>query len=359
MTETLTATRAEPTVDDVMGQILGDLGGSLGVLLSGLGVRTGLWATLAGAGPTSPAELSERTGIDQPLTREWLRSQAAAGYLRYDPATGSFTLPDAVAVAMLHGPGGAMIDACTSMLCSIGAGFENFTEAFRNGGGFGWDRRSADYWHGSDLLTRTVLPPELIGAILDQAGTALGTGGSIADIGCGYGSPTIAVAAHFPAARVLGIDYHDVSVAHAREAAADAGLGDRVQFEVAAATDLPGSEYGLITFFDSLHDLGDPIGALVHAREALSRDGVVLLIEPMAADDVEDNLNPGGRMFYAVSTMVCTPNALSQQVPGGPAPLGTLAGEHRLREVAAAAGFTQIRRLPLDAALNLVLELRA
>jgi SAM-dependent methyltransferase len=358
MTETLAGTRTEPTVDEVMGQILTELGGSLGVLLSGLGVRTGLWAALAGAGPLTPAEVAERTGVAEPLAREWLRAQAAAGYLRYDPVSGAFTLPEAVAGAML-GPGGAMIDACTSMFSSMGAGFAEFTEAFRGGAGFGWDRRTADYWHGSDMLTRTALPAELIGAVLDQLGTGLGGGGSVADVGCGYGAPTLAVAAHFPAARVLGIDYHDVSVAHARKVAAEAGLSSRLRFEVAAATDLPGSGYALITFFDSLHDLGDPVGALARAREALAPDGVVLLVEPLAADRVEDNFNPAGRMFYAVSTLVCTPNAVSQQVPGGQAPLGTLAGEPRLRDLAAEAGFTRVRRVPVDAPLNLVLELRA
>jgi SAM-dependent methyltransferase len=358
MTTTIAETTIEPTVDAVMGQILGELGGSLGVLLNALGVRAGLWAALADAGPLIPAEVSARTGVAEALARDWLRAQAAAGYLRYDPTAGTFTLPDAVAAAMLHGPGGAMIEACTSMFCSMGVGFADFTEAFRTGQGFGWDQRTEDYLHGSDLLTRTALPAELIDAVLDQVGVNLSAGGAVADIGCGYGSPTIAVAAHFPAARVLGIDYHDVSVVHARAAANDAGLRDRVRFEVAAATDLPGSNYALITFFDSLHDLGDPIGALVTAREALATDGVVLLVEPLAADRVEENFNPAGRMFYAVSTLVCTPNALSQQVVGGPAPLGTLAGESRLREVAAAAGFSSVRRVPVEAPMNLVLELR-
>lgn len=353
------ATEVEPTVDAVMGQILGELGGSLGVLLSALGVRAGIWEALSGRGPLTPAEVADRTGVAEPVTREWLRSQAAAGYLRYDSAIDAFTLPEAVAVAMLHAPGGAMIDACTSMLCSMGAGFEAFTEAFRTGAGFGWDQRTAQYWHGSDLLTRTVLPPELIGAILDQVSTTLAAGGAVADVGCGYGSPTLAVAGHFPAARVLGIDYHDVSIAQARAAAARAGLGERVRFEVAAATDLPGSDYDLITFFDSLHDLGDPIGALISAREALAPDGVVLLVEPLAADRVEDNFNPAGRMFYAVSTLICTPHAVSQRIPGGAEPLGTLAGEPRLRQVAEAAGFATVRRVPVDAPMNLVLELRA
>ena len=195
-------------------------------------MRTGLWVALAEAGPLTSRELSERTGVAAPLAREWLRAQAAAGYLRYDPRSERFTLPDAVAVAMLKAPGGAMIDACTSMLCSMGAGFAEFTDAFRGSGGFGWVRRSEEYPEGIDLWTRAVLPPELIGAILDLADTNLATGGSIADVCGGYGSPTLAIAGNFPAARVLGIDYSDMSVAHARSSAESVGLSERVRFEV-------------------------------------------------------------------------------------------------------------------------------
>lgn len=358
MTVLSEAVSSETTVDGVMGQILVEVGGSIGLLLSALGMRTGLWAALADGGPLTPQQLSETTGVAAPLAREWLRAQAAAGYLRYDSESGRFSLPDAVAVALLKAPGGAMIDACASMLCSMGSGFAEFTDEFRGSGGYGWVRRSEEYLDGSDLFTRAALPPELISAILNQVDTTLATGGSIADICCGYGSPTLAVAHHFANARVLGIDYSDVSVAHARTSAAGAGLSERVRFEVAAATDLPGSGYGLITFFDALHDLGDPVGALVVARQALAPDGVVLLVELKAGDRVEDNLNPAGRIFYSVSTLVCTPNALSQQAPGAPEPLGTQAGETRLRQVAAEAGFTRVRRVPVDAPLNLVLELR-
>ena len=152
MTVMTEATSTEPTVDSVMGQILVELGSSVGLLLSALGMRTGLWAALAEAGPLTPRELSARTGVAAPLVREWLRAQAAAGYLRYDPGSERFTLPDAVAVAMLQAPGGAMIDACTSMLCSMGAGFGEFTDAFRGTGGYGWVRRSEEYLDGSDLL---------------------------------------------------------------------------------------------------------------------------------------------------------------------------------------------------------------
>ena len=332
------------------------------MLLTALGTRTGLWTELAGSGPLTPAELADRTGVAEPLVREWCRAQAAGGYLTYRPDPGTFTLPDAVAGAMLHGPGLEMVDACADMFCSLGAGFDEFTAAFGAGEGFGWHRHDAQFWHGSDALTRVALPAGLIGAVLDQLGpvtAALAGGGTVLDVGSGYGTPTLAMARHFPAARVLGLDYHDASVAHARTTADEAGLAGRVRFEVGSATDLPGSGYALVTFFDSLHDLGDPVGALVQARAALAPEGAVVLVEPLAADRVEDNLTPSGRMFYAVSTLICTPNAVSQTAAaGGHVPLGTQAGEALLRETAAAAGFTRVRRVPVEAPLNLVLELR-
>jgi ubiquinone/menaquinone biosynthesis C-methylase UbiE len=186
--------------------------------------------------------------------------------------------------------------------------------------------------------------------------TVLAAGGSVADVGCGYGTPTMVIAGLFPAARVLGVDYHDASIAHARAEAARRGAGN-VRFEVAAASGLPGQGYDLVTFFDSLHDIGDPLGALTRARQALGPDGAVLLVEPLGADDVEDNLNPAGRMFYAVSTLACTPNAVSQQTATSSEPLG-LAGQERLRALAADAGFGRVRRLDVPAPMNLVLELR-
>lgn len=352
----------ERTSEAVIGQLVVELGGSLGVLLTSLGTRTGLWAGLDRAGPLSAAELAGRTGANTPLVREWCRAQAAAGYLTYQPGSDTFTLPDAVADALLRGPGAALVESCTDMFGSLAAGFDEFVAAFGAGEGFGWHRRDARFWHGSDALTRVALPDELIGAVLEQLGpvtAALSAGGSAVDVGSGYGTPTLAIARHFPRAPLLGVDYNDASVASARRAATEAGVADRVRFEVGAATDLPGSGYALVTFFDSLHDLGDPVAALAAARAALAPEGAVLLVEPLAGDRVEDNLNPTGRMFYAVSTLVCTPNAVSQTVPGaGAAPLGTQAGEALLRETAAAAGFTAVRRVPVDAPLNLVLELR-
>jgi SAM-dependent methyltransferase len=350
-------------VEEQMGKIVTELGAALGVLLTSLGTRSGLWAALAGAGPLTTAEVATKVSVEPSLVREWLRAQAAGGYLDYDPAAGTFTLPDAVAAAICYGPGGALVDAAATMFSSMGEGFAAFSEAFSTGQGFGWHQRTAAHWHGTDAFTRVALPAGLIvAAIGEMAGVAaaLAAGGSVADVGCGYGTPTVAIADLFPAARVLGVDYHDASIAHCRAEAArrgaDPGTGT-VRFEVAPAAGLPGQGYDLITFFDSLHDIGDPLGALTRAREALAPAGAVLLVEPIGADDVEDNLNPAGRMFYAVSTLACTPNAVSQKTATSSEPLG-LAGQQRLRDVAAGAGFGRVRRLDVPAPMNLVLELR-
>ena len=351
-------------VEEQMGKIVTELGAALGVLLTSLGLRSGLWAALAGAGPLTTAEVTAKVSVEPSLVREWLRAQAAGGYLDYDPATGTFTLPDAVAAAICYGPGGALVDAAATMFSSMGEGFAAFSEAFSTGQGFGWHQRTAAHWHGTDAFTRVALPAELIAAAIgEMAGLAavLAAGGSVADVGCGYGTPTMAIAGLFPAARVLGIDYHDASIAHARAEAARRGAGPgvgTVRFEVAAASGLPGQGHDLITFFDSLHDIGDPLGALSRARQALGPDGAVLLVEPLGADDVEDNLNPAGRMFYAISTLACTPNAVSQKTATSSEPLGAQAGQKRLRALAAQAGFGRVRRLNVPAPMNLVLELR-
>jgi SAM-dependent methyltransferase len=350
-------------VEEQMAKIVTELGAALGVLLTSLGTRSGLWAALAGAGPLTTAEVAAKVSVEPSLVREWLRAQAAGGYLDYDPDTGMFTLPDAVAAVICDGPGGALVDAAATMFSSMGEGFPAFSEAFSSGQGFGWHQRTAAHWHGTDAFTRVALPGDLIAAAIGAMGdvaAVLTAGGSVADVGCGYGTPTMAIAGQYPAARVLGIDYHDASIAHARAEAARRGAGpgaDSVRFEVAAASGLPGHDYDLITFFDSLHDIGDPLGALRRARQALGPDGAVLLVEPLGADDVEDNLNPAGRMFYAVSTLACTPNAVSQKTATSSEPLG-LAGQQRLRAVAADAGFGRVRRLDVPAPMNLVLELR-
>lgn len=355
--EQVTAPVDEAEVEAVMGQILSELGAALGVLLTSLGTRSGLWAALADAGPLTDREVAAKVRVHPSLVREWLRAQAAAGYLYYDAAAGTFTLPAPAAAAIHYGPGGALVDACATMLASMGEGFGAFSEAFGTGQGFGWHQRTADHWHGVDAFTKVVLPGELIATSIEAMPAvveALAGGGTVVDVGCGYGTPTTTIANLYPAARVLGIDYHDASVAHAREQAGP----DNLRFEVAAAADLPGTGYDLITFFDSLHDIGDPLGALSRARSAVAGSGTVLLFEPLGADDVQDNLTPTGRMLYSISTLACTPNAVSQESATSSEALGAQAGERRLRALAAEAGFTGVRRLDVPAPMNLVLELR-
>jgi ubiquinone/menaquinone biosynthesis C-methylase UbiE len=304
----------------------------------------------------TPDELARRVGTAEPYAREWCRTQAAAGLLTY--ADEKFELPEEVAAALVHGPLGPVVDAATTQLVATAVRFGAFEDAFRSGRGFGWDERDPDHWEGKDRFTAAAMPPELLpDAIRAVEGLSerLAAGGSVLDVGCGFGRPTIWIAQSFPAAQVTGCDFHDASIAAARKAAASAGVADRVRFEVAAATEAPGPQHDLVVFVDSLHDLGDPVGALTRAREVLAPEGAVLLVEPPGADRLEDNFHPIGRMFYAVSTMFCTPTAVSQ----GSTALGTLAGPKVLMETARAAGFTTIRPVPVEAPFNLVLELRA
>jgi SAM-dependent methyltransferase len=356
------AAELEQAIEEQLGRLTNDLGSSLAVLTISLGTRSGLWAALSGAGPLTVEQAAARTSVDPALVREWLRAQAASGYVEYDPDRDAYALPDATAAVLVHGPGGAMVEACMSMLASMTEGFDDFSSAIAAGRGFGWHQRTADHWHGSDALTQIALPRELIAATIEQLPgipTVLSTGGAVLDVGCGYGSPTRAIAQLHPAADVLGTDYNDASIMRARDVAAQDGV-QNVRFEVAPATGVPGHPdgYDLITFFDSLHDIGDPRGALARAREVLAADGAVLLVEPLGADNVADNLNPLGRMFYSISVLACTPNAVSQRTATSSEPLGAQAGEAALRALAADAGFGTVRRLDVPAPMNLVLELR-
>jgi 2-polyprenyl-3-methyl-5-hydroxy-6-metoxy-1,4-benzoquinol methylase len=183
----------------------------------------------------------------------------------------------------------------------------------------------------------------------------LEAGGRVADVGCGHGSSTILMAKAFPKATFFGFDYHALSIEWARRTAKEAGVGDRITFSVASAKGFPGNDYDLVTFFDCLHDMGDPVGASAHVRSSLSSDGSWMIVEPFANDNVEDNLNPVGRMFYSASTLVCTPASRSQEV--GLA-LGAQAGEARMRDVVLSGGFTQFRRAS-QTPFNLVFEARA
>jgi len=344
-------------VGAVMGQLMGDFAATAGVVLLALGRRLGLWAALA-AGPASAEVIAVRAGVALPYTREWLRSQAAAGYVSYDPPAEAFGLAPGVAAVLGDGPLAGLADGMAAQFAVWWAQLDRYEAAFRAGEGIAWGTLPAAHAEGMDLITRAVVAPALVREWLpavDGIVARLSAGAAAADVGCGYGAACIAMAEAFPASRFTGFDIDDASVAQARRAALAAGVAERVSFEVAAAADIPGGAYDLVTFVDSLHDLGDPVGALRRARQVLADDGVVRLAEYAGSGKLEENLHPAGRFFYAASALVCVPNALSDE--HAEPPLGSIPGEGSLRQVASAAGFSRVRRVEAGAPLNLLLQL--
>jgi SAM-dependent methyltransferase len=347
-------------VEAAVGKTFGELGVGVTAPLMVLGDRLGLWSALAGAGPVTPAALAARTGLSQRYLREWLRGVAVAGYLGYDPVAGTFTLPGEMAAVLATDDSPASLIGVFSGFAGLWADLDRIEELFRTGGGMSWGEHHPAFGAAQERFTRPMYQAGLAAAWLpaaDGVDATLRAGGRVLDVGCGRGVSTIVVAQAYPAAIVTGIDADDASVAHARKSAADAGLNERVSFEVADASAPPGAGWDLVLFTDSLHDMGDPAGALTGAARVLAPGGTVLIIEPRAADRFEDDFaNSYARIGYAISTMACTPSALSQ--PGGAA-LGAMAGEARLREVAAAAGLADVRRVAASAApFNIVLAAR-
>lgn len=349
----------DPTqTDEVMGRLLADMAATAGLQMIYIGIKTGLWKALADGQWLAATEVATRSGVAEPYTREWLKHQAASGYVDYDPVSERFALPSAAAAVLADDSQSGTVAGFAAMLTAMSGDISLIEDAYRTGRGVGWHQRSSEHWHGMDMVTRAEVVPVLAAKwipALDGVEPRLRAGAAVADIGCGYGAALVALAQAYPKSRFTGFDYHDGSVAHARKAAASAGVADRVTFEVADAAAFPGGDYDLVLFVDTFHDLGDPVGALRHTREALRDDGVALLVEFAAGDRLEDNIGPLGRLLYASSALVCTPNAIAQ---GATDPLGTAPGPARLTEVARQAGFSLIRPVPVDAPLNLLLELR-
>jgi SAM-dependent methyltransferase len=347
----------ESRLQDFMGKMVGDLGAAMSGALVLLGDRLGLYKAMAEAGPTTPADLARRTGTRERYIREWLAAQAAAGYVEYDPALQRFHLSPEQVLALAEDTGPAFVAGAFDIVASMFRDEPKLTEAFRSGLGVGWHEHDTCLFRGTERFFRANYRAHLIGEwlpALDGVQSKLERGARVADIGCGHGASTILMAEAFPNSRFVGYDYHAGSIEAARQAAAAAGVDDRVSFDVASAKSFPGGDYDLIALFDCLHDMGDPIGAAGHIRQALAADGTLLLVEPFANDRLEDNLNPVGRIFYSASSMICTPASLSQEVGLG---LGAQAGERRLREVVEAAGFQHFRRAA-ETPFNLVLEAR-
>jgi 2-polyprenyl-3-methyl-5-hydroxy-6-metoxy-1,4-benzoquinol methylase len=341
---------------EFVGSVIGDLGATLSAGGVVIGHRLGLYTALA-QGPATPEQLAERTGCHPRYLTEWLRSQAAGGYVGYQPETGTFAMSEEQAFALTDPAGPIYLPGAFLLALASLRSEPRITEAFRTGQGMGWHEHDEDVFTGCELFFRPGYLANLTTSwipALDGVEAKLAAGATVADIGCGLGSSSLLMAQAYPRASVVGSDYHDLSIEQARKAAGEAGVGDRVQFEVASAQTFAGSGFDLVTSFDCLHDMGDPLGAARHVRAALAPDGTWMVVEPAAGDRVEDNLNPVGRVYYSASTLLCVPNGLSQ--PGGYA-LGAQAGEAAIRQLVTDAGFTRFRRAA-ETPFNIVYEVR-
>ena len=334
-----------------------EVGATLNTALVVMGDRLGLYRALAGAGALSPTELAKRTGTAERYVREWLNAQAAGRYVDYDPDSGRYALPPEQAVALTDQTSPAYLPGFFQIALGSVLDSPKIVDAAREGTGIGWHEHGLDVFDGCERFFRPGYNAHLVGEwlpALNGVVAKLERGAHVADVGCGHGSSTILMARAFPNSTFVGSDYHDGSIETARQRAQDAGVADRVRFEVAPAVAYAGTDYDLVTMFDCLHDMGDPVGAARHVRGTLKPDGTWMIVEPHAGDRVEDNINPVGRAFYAFSTLLCTPASLSQSV--GLA-LGAQAGQARIGEVVAAGGFGNFRRAA-ETPFNLVFEAR-
>src|SRR4051795_7266952 len=334
-----------------------EVGSALNAALVVLGDKLGLYRALAGSGGLWPTELAERTGTAERYVREWLNAQAAGGYVTYDPDSGRFILPPEQAVAFTDEDSPAYLPGFFQLALGSVTDSPRITEAARTGAGIGWHDHVHDVHEGCERFFRPGYNANLVAEwlpALDGVVEKLELGATVADVGCGHGSSTILMAQAFPNSTFVGSDYHEEGIETARERAKEAGVEDRVRFEVSPASGFTGSNYDLVTMFDCLHDMGDPVGASRHVHSALAPDGTWMIVEPAAGDRVEDNLNPVGRAYYSFSTLLCTPASLSQDV--GLA-LGAQAGEARIRDVVSGGGFTRFRRAA-ETPFNLVFEAR-
>jgi SAM-dependent methyltransferase len=334
-----------------------EVGATLNTALVVMGDRLGLYRALAGAGPLTSAEVAERSGAAERYVREWLNAQAAGGYVEYDPESGRYTLPPEHALALTDPNSPAYLPGFFQIALGSVHDSANIVDAARSGEGFGWHQHVHDVHEGCERFFRPSYHANLLSSwlpALDGVVEKLERGARAADVGCGHGASTILMASAYPNSSFHGSDYHQGSTETARQRAEAAGVQDRAEFEAAAAAAFTGREYDLVTMFDCLHDMGDPVGAARHVREAIAPDGTWMIVEPAAGDRVEQNLNPVGRAYYGFSTLLCTPASLSQEV--GLA-LGAQAGEARIRDVVIAGGFTRFRRVA-ETPFNIVFEAR-
>ncbi|TMR25779.1 methyltransferase domain-containing protein [Nonomuraea zeae] len=341
---------------EFMNRFVGDLGATMAAGNIVIGDRLGLYRALAG-GPLRPHELAERTGTAPRYVDEWLRGQAAGGYVEYERETGRYRLTEEQAFALTDPDGPVFAPGAFQLAVGALRAEPEIAGAFRSGEGVGWHAHDTGVFDGCERFFRPGYSAGLISTwlpALDGVEAKLRDGGLIADIGCGHGASSVLMATAYPRSAVFGSDYHPESVAAARRRAAEAGLDGRARFEVASAQTFTGGPFDLVTTFDALHDMGDPLGAARHVRRRLADDGTWMIVEPFAGASVGDNLNPVGRVYYSFSTFLCVPNALSQE---GGYSLGAQAGEEPMRRIVTDAGFDSFRRVA-ETPFNIVYEAR-
>jgi SAM-dependent methyltransferase len=339
-----------------IGQFVTDLGAAVHAGMVVIGERLGLYKALAVA-PMSSEQLAAKTQTDERYLREWLASQAAGGYVTYDQKTNRFLLSEEQAFTLANEESPAYLPGAFELALGSLAAVPRIAEAFRTGAGMGWHEHVDGVFHGCEKFFRPGYAANLVSSwipSLHDVKEKLEAGARVADVGCGKGASTLLMAKAFPKSRFFGFDYHHKSIEAARESAKRNGIADRVTFEVAKAKEFPGKAYDFVAVFDCLHDMGDPIGAAAHVRQSLAKDGTWMIVEPFANDQLKDNLNPVGRVYYSFSTLLCTPCSRSQEVA---LCLGAQAGESRIRDVVISAGFKRFRRAT-ETPFNIVYEAR-
>jgi 2-polyprenyl-3-methyl-5-hydroxy-6-metoxy-1,4-benzoquinol methylase len=358
----MSATTAGLPIDEAklnafMEKALGDMGAAAHAVLILLGDRLGIYKSMADSRPVTPAQLAQRTGLNERYLREWLNANAAGEYVTYDANAKTYTLPPEQAFALAVEDSPAFIPGGFQILSSLHHDLPKVESAFKTGQGIGWHEHHDDLFHGTERFFRPSYNANLIASwipALDGVEEKLRRGAKVADVGCGLGSSTILMAREYPNSKFYGFDYHAGSIEIAREAAKNGGVGERIQFEIAPAKSFPGSEYDFITVFDCLHDMGDPAGAAAHVRQSLKSDGTWMIVEPFAEDAPEANHNALGRLCYSASTLVCVPASMAQEVG---AALGAQAGQAKIQTVVQEGGFTRFRRAA-QTPFNLVYEAR-
>lgn len=346
----------EDKMHQFLGKVVGDFGASLSSSLAYIGQKLGLYKALAANGPLTPAELAEKTNTIERYVREWLVNQAAGGYVEYDAASGRYALTPEQTVALTDEQSPFYVGGGFFVVKAMTQAAERIEDYFRKGGGMLWGEHHPDLFIGTERFFRPGYTAHLVASwipSLDGVEEKLKAGAKVADIGCGHGASTIIMAKAYPKSEFWAFDNHEASVHHARRAAREAEVANRVHFVVVNAQSIPDNQYDLVAFFDCLHDMGDPVGACRRAAEVLKADGTAMIVEPMAGNNVEENFNPIGRTFAAASTLCCTSNSLALD---GPA-LGAVASEDALREVVLAGGFKQFRRTT-ETPFNRIFEAR-